>query len=105
MEFTKLSSCLSVSSFSLLYRLTLLELQRSCVFEGRPERLFLTYDLTALDDRMYYEAGVLIGWSLAHGGPGPSCLHPALYQVGIIQTETIHKIQCIMDIQFKLLWK
>ncbi|MEQ2173352.1 hypothetical protein GOODEAATRI_031256, partial [Goodea atripinnis] len=44
------------------------------------ERLFLTYDLTALDDRMYYEAGVLIGWSLAHGGPGPCCLHPALFE-------------------------
>ncbi|XP_018526424.1 uncharacterized protein LOC108879587 [Lates calcarifer] len=62
------------------FRLTLLELQQSSVFEGHPGRLFLTYDLTALEDRKYYEAGVLIGWSLAHGGPGPRCLHPALYQ-------------------------
>ncbi|XP_012706538.2 G2/M phase-specific E3 ubiquitin-protein ligase [Fundulus heteroclitus] len=68
------------------FRLTLLELQQSCVFEGRPERLFLTYDLTALDDRMYYEAGVLIGWSLAHGGPGPCFLHPALYQLMCCQS-------------------
>ncbi|CAB1446676.1 unnamed protein product [Pleuronectes platessa] len=30
--------------------------------------------------RKYYQAGVLIGWSLAQGGPGPRCLHPALYQ-------------------------
>ncbi|XP_047444104.1 uncharacterized protein LOC125009904 [Mugil cephalus] len=63
------------------FRLALLELQHSCVFRGRPGRLLLTYDLNALEDRKYYEAGVLIGWSLAQGGPGPRCLHPALYQL------------------------
>lgn len=51
------------------------------MFEGLPGRVFLTYDLTALEERKYYEAGVLIGWSLTQGGPGPRCLHPALYQV------------------------
>uniref|UniRef100_A0A3B3XMS8 HECT domain-containing protein n=1 Tax=Poecilia mexicana TaxID=48701 RepID=A0A3B3XMS8_9TELE len=71
------------------FRLTLLELQQSCVFEGRPERLFFTYDLTALDDGLYYEAGVLIGWSLAHGGPGPCCLHPALYQLMCCQSASL----------------
>ncbi|CAL8307321.1 unnamed protein product [Lota lota] len=63
------------------FRLALLELQHSSVFEGSPGRLFLTYDLTALEDRKYYKAGVLIGWSLAHGGPGPQCMHPAFYQL------------------------
>ncbi|CAJ1061017.1 uncharacterized protein LOC117831916 [Xyrichtys novacula] len=63
------------------FRLVLLELQHTSVFEGYPGRLFLTYDLSALEDRKYYEAGVLIGWSLAQGGPGPCCLHPALYQM------------------------
>lgn len=65
----------------LLHRLALLELQESAVFEGLKRRLFLTYNLTALEDRKYYEAGVLIGWSLAQGGPGPRCLHPTLFQV------------------------
>lgn len=65
----------------LLYRLALLELQESSVFEGLQRRLFLTYNLRALKDRKYYEAGVLIGWSLAQGGPGPRCLHPTLFQV------------------------
>ncbi|XP_034387200.1 G2/M phase-specific E3 ubiquitin-protein ligase-like [Cyclopterus lumpus] len=63
------------------FRLTLLELQQSSVFEGHPGRLFFTYDLKALEDRKYYEAGVLIGWSLTQGGPGPRCLHPALFQL------------------------
>ncbi|XP_055364606.1 uncharacterized protein LOC114853674 isoform X2 [Betta splendens] len=63
------------------FRSTLLELHHSCVFEGRPGRLFLTRDLAALENRRYYEAGVLIGWSLTHGGPGPRCLHPALFQL------------------------
>ncbi|XP_068581224.1 uncharacterized protein [Cebidichthys violaceus] len=63
------------------FRLTLLELQQSSVFEGHPGRLFLTCDLEALEDGKYYEAGVLIGWSLTQGGPGPRCLHPALFQL------------------------
>ena len=62
-------------------RRVLSELQQSCVFEGPPGRLFLTYDLTALEEKKYYKAGVLIGWSLAHGGPGPQCIHPTFYQV------------------------
>ncbi|XP_029684059.1 valacyclovir hydrolase [Takifugu rubripes] len=63
------------------FRLVLNGLRDSCVFEGLPGRLLLTYDLAALDLRLYYKAGVLIGWSLAHRGPGPQCLHPALYQL------------------------
>ncbi|KAA8589425.1 uncharacterized protein LOC116696218 [Etheostoma spectabile] len=63
------------------FRLTLEGLQKSSVFEGRPGCLLLTYNLAALEDGKYYEAGVLIGWSLAQGGPGPRCLHPALYQL------------------------
>ncbi|KAJ3599011.1 hypothetical protein NHX12_032974 [Muraenolepis orangiensis] len=63
------------------FRRALLELQHSSVFEGPPGRLFLTYDLAALEDGKYYKAGVLIGWSLAHGGPGPQCIHPAFYQL------------------------
>ncbi|XP_058495271.1 uncharacterized protein LOC131466129 [Solea solea] len=63
------------------FRLTLLELQQSSVFEGHPGRLFLTYDLAALEGGKYAEAGILISWSLAQGGPGPSCLHPVLFQL------------------------
>lgn len=63
------------------FRLTLLELQKTTLFIGQPGRLLLTPDLSALEDWRYYEAGVLIGWSLAQGGPGPCCLHPALFQL------------------------
>ncbi|XP_017294905.1 uncharacterized protein LOC108249798 isoform X2 [Kryptolebias marmoratus] len=70
------------------FRTTLLELQQSFVFEGRPGSLFLTHNLTALEGRKYYEAGVLIGWSLTHGGPGP-CLHPALYQLMCCQNPSL----------------
>ncbi|XP_023129690.2 uncharacterized protein LOC111570912 isoform X2 [Amphiprion ocellaris] len=71
------------------FRLALLKLQQSCVFEGRPGRLFFTCDLKALKDRKYYEAGVLIGWSLAQGGPGPRCLHPVLYQLMCCQSPSM----------------
>ncbi|XP_041646698.1 uncharacterized protein LOC121511905 isoform X2 [Cheilinus undulatus] len=63
------------------FRLTLLELQQTSIFEGLPGRLFFTCDLSALENRKYYEAGVLVGWSLVQGGPGPRCLHPVLYQL------------------------
>nr|XP_020510604.1 G2/M phase-specific E3 ubiquitin-protein ligase-like isoform X2 [Labrus bergylta] len=63
------------------FRLTLLELQQTSLFEGLPGRLFFTYDLSALEDRKYYDAGLLVGWSLTQGGPGPHCLHSSLYQL------------------------
>uniref|UniRef100_A0AAV2KTU4 HECT domain-containing protein n=1 Tax=Knipowitschia caucasica TaxID=637954 RepID=A0AAV2KTU4_KNICA len=63
------------------FRLMLQELRQSPLFEGPPGRLLFTSDLSSLEDWGYYEAGVLIGWSLAHGGEGPRCLHPALFQL------------------------
>ncbi|XP_067369118.1 uncharacterized protein [Channa argus] len=86
------------------FRLTLLELQQSSIFEGHPGRLFLTYDLTALEDRRYYEAGVVIGWSLAHGGPGPRCLHPALYQLMCGHSSSLEDFICtdIVDAEVQI---
>ncbi|KAK2835161.1 hypothetical protein Q5P01_015645 [Channa striata] len=88
------------------FRLTLLELQQTSIFEGRPGHLFLTYDLTALEDRKYFEAGVLIGWSLAHGGPGPRCLHPALYQLMCGHGSSLEDFICTdivdADVQIRL---
>ncbi|XP_055077045.1 uncharacterized protein LOC129456170 [Periophthalmus magnuspinnatus] len=63
------------------FRLMLQELQETSLFEGPPGRLLLTSDLSALEEWGYYEAGVLIGWSLAHGGTGPRFLHPVLFQL------------------------
>nr|XP_008282516.1 PREDICTED: uncharacterized protein LOC103359089 [Stegastes partitus] len=71
------------------FRMALVELEQSCVFEGRPGRLFFTCNLKALQNQKYYEAGVLIGWSLALGGPGPCCLHPVLYQLMCCQSPSL----------------
>lgn len=71
------------------FRLMLQELQETSLFEGQPGRLLLTSDLSALEDWRYYEAGLLIGWSLAHGGAGPRFLHPALYQLMCGQTVSL----------------
>ncbi|KAJ0065538.1 hypothetical protein NL108_013101, partial [Boleophthalmus pectinirostris] len=57
------------------------ELQKTSLFEGQPGRRLFTSDLSALEEWGYYEAGVLIGWSLAHGGAGPRCLHPDLFKL------------------------
>uniref|UniRef100_A0A8C6T1A2 HECT domain-containing protein n=1 Tax=Neogobius melanostomus TaxID=47308 RepID=A0A8C6T1A2_9GOBI len=72
------------------FRLMLQGLQETSLFEGQPGRRLLTADLTALEDWRYYEAGLLIGWSLAHSGPGPRCLHPALYQLMCGQSVSVH---------------
>nr|XP_054608029.1 G2/M phase-specific E3 ubiquitin-protein ligase-like isoform X1 [Nothobranchius furzeri] len=86
------------------FRLMLLKLQQTCVFEGHPGRRLFTYDLTALDDRKYYEAGVLIGWSLAHGGPGPGFLHPALYQLMCGQSPSLENFNWrdIVDVEVQI---
>lgn len=62
-------------------RRALRELLESSLLEGWPGRLLLTYDLGALEDRRYFTAGALVGWSLAQGGPGLCCLHPDFYQL------------------------
>lgn len=85
------------------FRLMLQELQKTSLFEGQPGRLLLTADLSSLEDWRYYEAGLLIGWSLAHGGPGPRCLHPALYQFMCGHSAPLHDFSWrdIVDIEIQ----
>ncbi|KAM3619724.1 uncharacterized protein V6R79_012667 [Siganus canaliculatus] len=79
---------------SVFFRSMLLELQQTSIFEGHPGRLLFTCDLTALEERKYYEAGVLIGWSLVQGGARPRCLHPVLYQLMCGQNPSVEDFSC-----------
>lgn len=51
------------------------------VLEGRPGQLLFTYDQQALASGKYFTAGKMIGWSIAHNGPGPRCLNRSLYML------------------------
>lgn len=51
------------------------------ILEGNPKHLFFTYDQTALQQHKYEEAGKLVAWSVAHGGPGLKALDPHLYRL------------------------
>ncbi|MCI4381193.1 hypothetical protein PGIGA_G00248760 [Pangasianodon gigas] len=64
------------------FRLLMIEVQSSLgIFEGNPKHLFFTYDQIALQQRKYEQAGKLVAWSIAHGGPGPKALDTHLYQL------------------------
>ncbi|XP_076845164.1 uncharacterized protein LOC143490355 [Brachyhypopomus gauderio] len=64
------------------FRLLMIEVQSSLgIFEGRPGHLFFTYDQSALQHHKYKQAGKLVAWSVAHGGPGLKALDPCLYQL------------------------
>ncbi|KAK1786970.1 hypothetical protein P4O66_017347, partial [Electrophorus voltai] len=62
------------------FRLLMIEVQSSLgIFEGKPGHLFFTYDQSALQQHKYKQAGKLVAWSVAHGGPGLKALDPCLY--------------------------
>ncbi|XP_041704940.1 uncharacterized protein LOC121540264 [Coregonus clupeaformis] len=88
------------------FRLIMLELQESGILEGRPGHLLFAYDQAALEERRYYAAGVMVAWSLLHGGPGPCCLHQSLYQLMCGQSPPLEDFSWMdisdVDVQMKL---
>lgn len=84
----------------------MLELQESGILEGRPGHLLFAYDQAALEERRYYAAGVMVAWSLLHGGPGPCCLHQSLYQLMCGQSPPLEDFNWMdisdVDVQMKL---
>ena len=52
------------------FRLLMKSLKELGIFEG----LWFSHDISLLQDRKYFLAGKLIGWSILQEGPGPRCL-------------------------------
>lgn len=50
----------------------------SGIFIGN-ERLYFSYDMDLLSSGKYRLAGQLVALSLKFDGPGPQCMHPAVY--------------------------
>ncbi|XP_019904491.2 uncharacterized protein LOC109616028 [Esox lucius] len=88
------------------FRLIMLGLQESSILEGRRGHLLFAYDQTALEERRYYTAGVMVAWSLLHGGPGPYCLHKSLYMLMCGHSPSLEDFRWTdisdVDVQMKL---
>ncbi|KAK1894286.1 G2/M phase-specific E3 ubiquitin-protein ligase [Dissostichus eleginoides] len=77
------------------FRLLRIEVQTSMgIFEGKAGQVFLTYDQAALDGHKYFQAGRLIAWSVAHGGPCSKALDPSLYQLMCGQEPQLEQFDC-----------
>jgi len=61
------------------YSLLMTHVAQSQLFEGDPDELTFTLDVTSIQEKKYYAAGQYVAWSLLHGGPGFSALAPELY--------------------------
>ena len=48
------------------------------LFQGRSGHMTFTHNIMALEQNKFFLAGRLVGMSITHGGPGPSCLDPLL---------------------------
>lgn len=69
-------------SFLFCSRLLMIDLQTSLgIFEGKAGQVFFTYDQAAFEQRKYFQGGILIAWSIAHGGPCIKALDPSLFQL------------------------
>ncbi|KAJ7992891.1 hypothetical protein DPEC_G00266780 [Dallia pectoralis] len=88
------------------FRLIMLGLQESSILEGRRGHLLFAYDQDALEERRYHTAGVMVAWSLLHGGPGPNCLHKSLYLLMCGHSPSLEDFSCTdiadVDVQMKL---
>lgn len=62
-----------------MWRLLLSYLHSSNLFEGEEYKKHLSLNIEALNTRMYFNAGRIIGMSIVHGGPGPNFMSEALY--------------------------
>ena len=51
----------------------------SMIFQGPPTSRSSVHYVQALQDRKYFNAGMLVAISLANGGPGFICLSDAVY--------------------------
>ena len=49
------------------------------IFQGPPTSRSFVHNIHALQDRKYFNAGMLVAVSLANGGPGFTCLADVVY--------------------------
>ncbi|PIK43236.1 putative G2/M phase-specific E3 ubiquitin-protein ligase-like isoform X1 [Apostichopus japonicus] len=68
------------------------------VFEGKEGRLYFSHDISLLEKGKYKLVGSFVAWSILHGGPGFSRLHPTLYDMMVgRKTEEDIQIDDVID--------
>ena len=79
-------------------------MDQSGLFEGSQAK-YLSYDVTSLTARRYRLAGQLVALSIRYDGPGPQCLHPAVYNTicGQDVTDDLLDIEQLQDGEMKAL--
>ncbi|XP_049325030.1 G2/M phase-specific E3 ubiquitin-protein ligase-like [Astyanax mexicanus] len=72
------------------------------VFEGRSSAKYLAFNSQAADEDEYFHVGRMIAVSIVHGGPGPRCLSPNLFEYLIGKVKSIEApIEDIPDEEVK----
>lgn len=56
-------------------------LSMSSLFEGNDQGKMFSHNLEKLEDGDYRCAGILVGMSILHDGPGLKCLHENVYKL------------------------
>lgn len=63
------------------FRLAMKNLSTSSLFEGNDDGKMFSHNLEKLEDGDYRCAGILVGMSILHDGPGLKCLHEDVYKL------------------------
>lgn len=63
------------------FRLAMKNLSTSSLFEGNDQGKMFSHNLEKLEDGDYRCAGILVGMSILHDGPGLKCLHENVYKL------------------------
>ncbi|NXQ79621.1 G2E3 ligase, partial [Nyctibius grandis] len=78
----------SAASKHRFFRLLMLHLQNSSLFEGSSAKN-LSLDFQAVKDNLYFEAGKMIAVSLVHGGPSPGFFSKTLFNCLVYGPENV----------------
>jgi len=70
----------------------------SAILEGDTCKKWFKHSMPMLESRLFYYAGVFVGWSLLHGGPGIPLLSQPLYKMMFDQNATL-ELDDIIDIE------
>ena len=93
-QYSKVVSCFG---FFLIYTLKLYKVRQG--FQSFMSLLFFNL---ALEDGLYRNYGKMMAYSLVHGGPAPTFLHPSLYEAIVHGPDSVEPpINCVTDLELR----
>lgn len=72
----------------------------STIFEGPETRRLFLHSVPKLEQKIFYNAGIFVAWSVLHGGPGIPVLNESVYRLLVGQNVNYFNLEDVdCDVQ------